>query len=98
MIWLRILWFAILSIGNAEVLVTVVNRIHSQRIHEATLRHVRHIHDLFIPLWPSWMFVVIGFAGPGVFQNSLSPSEVWQRMPLMVQGWMAICMLGFVGF
>ena len=98
MIWLHLLWFAILTIGNAEVLVTVVNRIHSWKIHEPRLRHVRHIHDLLIPLWPAWLIIVIGCARPGVFFNEISPVEVWQRLPLMVQGWMAMCMSGFAGF
>lgn len=98
MIWLHLIWFAILSIGNAEVLVTVVNRIHSWKIKEPRLRHVRHFHDLLIPLWPSWLIVVIGFVSPGVLFHEISPSEVWQRLPLMVQGWMSICMAGFAGF
>ncbi len=98
MIWLHLLWFAILSIGNAEVLVTVVNRIHSSKIREPRLRHVRHFHDLLIPLWPSSLIVVIGFTSPGVLFNEVSPSEVWQGLPLVVQGWMTICMAGFVGF
>ena len=98
MIWLHLIWFAILSIGNAEVLVTTVNRIHSWKIREPRLRHVRHLHDLLIPLWPSWLFVVIGFTSPGVLFTEISPSEVWQRLPFFVQGWMAICMAGFIGF
>lgn len=98
MIWQHLLWFAILSIGNAEILVTVVNRIHSWKIHEPRLRHIRHLHDLLIPLWPSWLFVVVGCARPGVFFNEASPSEVWAQLPLMVQAWMAVCIVGFAGF
>lgn len=98
MIWLHLIWFAILSIGNAEFLVTIVNRIHALKIHEPRLRHVRHVHDLLIPLWPSWLIVVIGFTQPGVLLNEVSPSDVWQRLPLMVQGWMLVCMAGFLGF
>lgn len=98
MIWLNLLWFAILSIGNAEILVTVVNRIHSSKIREPRLRHVRHLHDLLIPFWPSWLVVVIGFVQPGVLFNEVSPSTVWQSLPLIVQGWMVVCMAGFGGF
>lgn len=98
MIWLHLLWFAFLSIGNAEVLVTVVNRIHSSKIREPRLRHVRHLHDLLIPLWPSWLIVVIGLRQPGVLFHEVSPIAVWQGLPLMVQAWMAVCMAGFAGF
>ncbi|NQV28452.1 MAG: metallophosphoesterase [Rhodopirellula sp.] len=98
MIWLHLLWFAILSIGNAEILVTAVNRLHSKKIHEPKLRHVRHLHDLLIPLWPVWLLVVIGCIRPGVLFNETSPTEVWLQQPLMIQAWMAICMAGFAGF
>ena len=98
MIWLHLIWFAILSIGNAEFLVTIVNRIHALKIREPRLRHVRHLHDLLIPLWPSWLIVVIGFTQPGVLLNEVSPSDVWQRLPLMGQGWMLVCLAGFLGF
>jgi len=98
MIWIHLLWFVILSIGNAELLVTVVNRIHSWKIHEPRLRHIRHVHDLLIPLWPSWLIVVIGCFRPGVFFNAISPSEVWSQLPLMVQAWTVLCIVGFVGF
>jgi predicted MPP superfamily phosphohydrolase len=98
MIWIHLLWFVILSIGNAELLVTVVNRIHSWKIHEPRLRHIRHVHDLLIPLWPSWLIVVIGCFRPGVFFNAISPSEVWSQLPLMVQAWTVLCIVGFAGF
>jgi uncharacterized protein len=98
MIWPLLLWFTILSIGNAEVLVTVVNRVHSWRIHEPRLRHVRHLHDLLIPLWPAWLVIVPGHVCHGVFVNEISPAMIWHRLPLMVQSWMIVCMIGFVGF
>lgn len=98
MIWQHLSWLAILTIGNAEILVTTVNRIHSWKIREPRLRHVRHLHDLLIPLWPSWLIVVIGCFSPGVFFNETSPPEVWQQLPLIVQCWMAVCVTGFAGF
>jgi len=98
MIWLYLIWFAILSIGNAEVLVTVVNRIHSSKIREPRLRHVRHLHDLLIPLWPAWLILVPGNACYGLFVDQISPAMVWHRLPLLVQAWMAVCMAGFAGF
>lgn len=98
MIWQHLIWLAILSIGNAEILVTTVNRIHSWKIREPRLRHVRHVHDLLIPLWPSFMVIVIGFFRPGVFLYGISPSEAWKQLPLMIQCWMTICVIGFAGF
>lgn len=98
MIWLHLFWFLVLSIGNAEVLVTLVNRIHSLPVQEYKLRHIRHVHDLLIPLWPSWLIVVPGFTAPGVLLNPVSPAETWSRLPMMVQGWFVVCFLGFGGF
>ena len=98
MILQHLFWFSVLTIGNCELLATVVNRTHALPVHEAKLRHLRHLHDLLIPLIPSWLFVVIGLTSPGVLVNPISPVETWQRLPVGVQGWLILCMLGFVGF
>lgn len=98
MIWQHLLWFMILSIGNAEVLVTVINRVHSLKILEPRLRHLRHLHDLLIPLWPLILLVTPGCFGPAVFFRDVSPAGVWPQLPLIVQGWMIVCMVGFTGF
>jgi len=95
---LHLCWWVVLSIGNAELLVTLVNRIHSRPLPEKLLKEIRHLHDLLIPLFPSWMLVVIGFFGPAVLLNPVSPADTWAGLPLIVRVWFAICLLGFGGF
>ena len=98
MLWQHLIWLFILSVGNAELLVTVVNRVHSLPVHQRYLREFRHMHDLLIPLFPSWLIVVIGFFGPGVFLDPITPAETWNRLPSLVQVYFGVCCVGFVGF
>lgn len=98
MIWQHLLWFMILSIGNAEILVTIINRVHSLKILEPRLRHLRHLHDLLIPLWPLSLLVALGLAGPAVLFHDVAPEEVWRQLPFIVRGWMIVCCIGFAGF
>lgn len=94
----HLIWFVTLSIGNAEILVTLVNRIHALPVRERYLREIRHIHDLLIPLFPFWLVVVIGCFGPGVFFESITPTETWHGLPWMVQAYFGVCCVGFAGF
>jgi predicted MPP superfamily phosphohydrolase len=96
--WQHFFWLIVLSVGNAEILVTIVNRVHAFPVHERYLREFRHLHDLLIPLFPSWLVVVIGFFGPGVFVEPITPAETWQSLPWMVQAYFVVCVFGFAGF
>ncbi len=98
MLWLNLFWWLVIAIGNAEILITAVNRVHSLPIHEKYLKELRHLHDLLIPLFPSWVFVVIGFFSPGVFFNPVPPAAIWEGLPLAVQIYFSVCFAGFLGF
>jgi uncharacterized protein len=98
MFWQHFFWLFVLSVGNAEILVTVVNRLHALPVHERYLKEFRHMHDLLIPLFPSWLFVVIGFFGPGVLVQPITPAATWQHLPWMVQWYFMLCFVGFAGF
>ena len=98
MLWLNLFWWLVIAIGNAEILITAVNRVHSLPIHEKYLKELRHLHDLLIPLFPSWVFVVIGFFSPGVFFNPAPPAAIWEGLPLAVQIYFSVCFAGFLGF
>jgi hypothetical protein len=91
-------WLVILSIGNAELLVTLVNRSHAFPVHESALRHLRHLHDVLIPLFPFFLIVAIGFSSPGVFLHRISTASTWKLLPLPMQIWFAICFVGFAFF
>lgn len=93
-----LLLMLLLSIGNAELLITAVNRVHSRPLPAVVLREIRHLHDLLIPLFPSWLIVVVGWFGPGVLRRPVPVLETWAGLPLMVQIWFGCCLLGFAGF
>lgn len=98
MLWLNLLWWLVLAIGNAEILITLVNRVHALPVHENKLKALRHLHDLLIPLFPVWVFLVIGCFSPGVLFDPVSPSTVWHGLPLVVQIYFYGCFAGFSGF
>lgn len=98
MIWLHVLFLIAVSIGNTELLVTIVNRTHAFPMRERILRQVRHLHDLLIPIVPIWTIVVIGFVSPGVFRTQMTLSEAWAEFSLPVRCYFGLCLAGFVGF
>ena len=92
MLWLNLILFAVLTAGHTELLVTLVNRLHGQPIHGGPLRHVRHLHDVLIPLFPIVLVAAVGFGGPGLLTGG--------RWADLTTGWMiylGLCALGFGG-
>lgn len=90
-------WLVVLSAGNAELLITAVNRIHSRPLPPVLLREIRHLHDLLIPLFPSWLIVVPGLFAPGVLRRPVPIRDVWTALPLPLQAWCVMCLAGFAG-
>ncbi len=93
-----LLAFLVLTIGNCELLVTAVNRVHSRPIREFFLRQLRHAHDLLIPLFPAWLLIGIGGIAPGVLFQDIEPAVTWSLLPFAVQLYFVCCGLGFIGF
>ncbi|MBI1311372.1 metallophosphoesterase [bacterium] len=98
MILLHLCWLLILSIGNTELLVTLINRTHAAPVHERLLKPIRHLHDVLIPLVPLWILVVVGFFSPGVFVHEMSPREAWSQLKGPVPYFFGLCLIGFAGF
>lgn len=98
MILVHLCWLLILSIGNTELLVTLINRTHAFPVHERLLKPIRHLHDVLIPLVPVWIVVVVGFLSPGVLIHEMSPRVAWSRLSGPVQYFFGLCLIGFVGF
>ncbi|MHC4880331.1 MAG: metallophosphoesterase [Planctomycetota bacterium] len=98
MIFVHLCWLLILSIGNTELLVTLINRTHALPVHERLLKPLRHLHDILIPLVPLWILVFVGFISPGVFVKSMTPREAWSQLSAPVAGYFGLCLIGFAGF
>lgn len=91
MIFLNVLIFAAMIAGHTEVQVMLLNRVHSQRVQRNVLRHLEHLHELFILAFPVLLVVFGGFLGPRLLAGGK-----WQDVS---QDWwicFGICGLGFL--
>ena len=92
MIWLNVLIFLIAVAGHTEVQVMLINRVHSQRMQQNMLRHLEHLHEVFILIFPPLLVWFAGVRGPALLAGG-----TWTNVPA---GWWAvfvICGLGFIG-
>ncbi len=90
--WLNLILMLTLAAGNTELLVSFVNRTHGLKINCGWLRHIRHIHDLALLLFPVLFFVFVGLRGPGlIWGGSWSDLSIWWKI------YVALCACGVAG-
>jgi uncharacterized protein len=83
----------LLAVGQFEILVTLVNRLHAFRFRGPTMRCVRDLHEVLLvalPLGLAWLLATQG--------ASLLDSGGWSQLPLAWMIYLAICAAGTVGF
>lgn len=91
MIWLNWLIFLILIAGHTEFQVMLINRVHSQRLQRNVLRHLEHLHELFILAFPPWLIWFAGFHGPRLLSGGR-----WSAVDSFWATIFGICGLGFL--
>lgn len=91
MIWLNWLIFLLLIAGHTEVQVMWLNRVHSQRLQRNVLRHLEHLHEFFIVIFPAWLVWFAGFEGPRLLAGGR-----WSDLSTPWRVGFAICGLGFL--
>jgi uncharacterized protein len=64
--WLNLILLLLLVLGHTTLWITFVNRIHALPVPCGTLRRIRHLHDVMIPLFPLLLFWRVGFTGPAL--------------------------------
>ncbi len=96
--WMLLVAAVVLTIGNAELLITLINRIHSRPIPEHYLRQIRHLHDLLIPLFPVWLVVGVWLPAWKLAIEPLTVPSLWSVLPLFVQCYFGLCVAGCLGF
>ncbi len=89
---LNFLALLLLAIGQAVVLVTLVNRSHALPIPSERLRHIRHAHDLLVPLFPIILFWQLGFSGPRLLFGGSWSDVHWGWWP-----YLSLCAVGACG-
>jgi len=96
MLWLNIFWLTVLTVGNTELVVSLVNRLHALPVNERLLREVRHGHDLLIPLFPFCLVLKISLWIPGGGFRISQPVEIWETFHGSVQVYLTMCLAGCV--
>lgn len=91
--WANALILIMLSVGHAELWITLINRTHSYPIHEPILKRIRHVHDVLIVSFPLILFLTVGLYAPGVLRGG-----AWSELPLLWIPIFLLCGLGFLGF
>ena len=90
---LNALILLLLAIGQFELMVALVNRLHALRIRGPALRWVRDIHEVLIvalPLVLAWLLAVGG--------AQLAFGEGWTKLPWFWAAYLGLCALGSFGF
>lgn len=90
---LNALILLLLAIGQFELLVALVNRLHALRIRGPALRWVRDVHEVLIvalPLVLAWLLAVGG--------AQLTFGDGWTKLPWFWAAYLGLCGLGSVGF
>jgi predicted MPP superfamily phosphohydrolase len=90
--WGNLAILLLLSVGNAELLIAAVNRIHARPIHSRVLRQIRHLHDVLLPALPLAMLWFVGWTGPALLRGGS-----WSDVPLGWRIYMAVCLAGCGG-
>lgn len=92
MLWINLCLLAVLAAGHAELLVTLVNRVHALPVPCGRLRHLRHVHDVLIPAFPIALVWWVGIRGPGLLAGGS-----WADIPWGWRIYLSICGVGVLG-
>jgi hypothetical protein len=91
MVWINLFLFLLLVAGHTELAVVLVNRAHALPLPCATLRHIRHMHDIVIPAFPLALWWFVGLRGP-----KLLAGGSWHELPAGWWAYFALCAAGVV--
>ncbi len=76
--WWNLCLLLVLSAGHAELWVALINRLHAFPIAHGGLRHIRHVHDAALLLFPAALLWFVGLHGPRLLTygrwSDLSPA------------------------
>lgn len=91
MLLLNLLLLIMVIAGHTEVQVMLLNRVHSQKVQRNILRHLEHLHEVLILVFPLLLVWFAGFQGP-----KLLAGGTWRNITLDWWVCFGICLLGFV--
>ena len=91
MFWINSGLLLLLAAGHAELLIALVNRMHSLRMSRRSLRHFRYLHNVLIPLFPAVLFYYVGVHNAGLLD-----SGNWSDLSLGWMVYLSFCAMGFM--
>ena len=89
--WLNAGLLCLLTLGHTTLWVAFVNRSHAYPAPSPTLRHLRHLHDVMIPLFPIAVVWFVGLNGPKLLWGGS-----WSQLNLFWQVVFGICVIGLL--
>ncbi|HID23092.1 MAG TPA: hypothetical protein EYP14_11920, partial [Planctomycetaceae bacterium] len=90
--WVNAAVFLVLIAGHTELWVTLINRSHGLPLRGRFLRHLRHFHDVWIPVFPFVLVWFVGLSGPAVLRGGS-----WADVPAGWSVYLALCAAGAIG-
>jgi hypothetical protein len=87
--WTNLLLLLLLTAGHTELAIVLVNRAHALPLRCGTLRHIRHLHDVLIPVFPVVLLWFVGLRGPRLVDGGS-----WREVPLAWLLYIAVCTAG----
>ncbi len=88
-----LLAFIAISVGHAELWITLVNRVYGLPIPIGTLHRIRGAHDVAVVAFPVLVFWRTGLAGPRAFLLGQ-----WDLLSPLWIAIFALCVFGLLGF
>ena len=92
MFWIYALLLLVVIVGQTELIVTLVNRIHGLPLPHWLLRKIRHVHDVLIPTLPIVVLWFVGIGGPGLLSGGS-----WTDLPMGWAAYFVFCGFGAIG-
>ena len=90
--WINACILLLLMAGHTEILVAMINRLHATRLACGTLRHLRHLHDVLIPVFPVALLWFVGITGPQLLFGGS-----WNDLTTGWTCYLFVCALGTLG-
>jgi len=93
MVWYNLFIIILLTLGNAWLIVGIINRLHAMPWSCRTLKRIRYLHDLAIPLFPVLLVWFVGISGPAVLSGGS-----WQKLSWGWAIYLSFCLIGLIQF
>ncbi len=90
---INLLILLLLVVGHTELVTTFINRIHGLPLPERFLKQLRHLHDVWVPLFPVLLFWLVGVRGARLLFGGS-----WFQLSGFWRAYLLLCAVGTVGF